>query len=86
MPLGKDRVDESRETVGVTTVVALLAVTGGLSRRAGNLAKLGRTDFGVFSSRPITTSRMLVVADTRFRWPASTAPGSRSRTLVSSCR
>jgi putative ABC transport system permease protein len=34
--------------VGVTTVVALLAVTGGLSRSAGDLAKLGRADFGVF--------------------------------------
>ena len=36
--------------VGVTTVVALLAVTGGLSRSAGDLAKLGRADFGVFQS------------------------------------
>src|SRR5579872_6929316 len=34
--------------VGVSTVVALLAVTGGLSRSAGDLAKLGRADFGVF--------------------------------------
>jgi putative ABC transport system permease protein len=34
--------------VGVTTVVALLSVTGGLSRSAGDLAKLGRADFGVF--------------------------------------
>ena len=34
--------------VGVTTVVALLAVTGGLSRSAGDLARLGRADFGVF--------------------------------------
>jgi putative ABC transport system permease protein len=36
--------------VGVTTVVALLAVTGGLSRSAGDLARLGRADFGVFQS------------------------------------
>jgi FtsX-like permease family len=36
--------------VGVTTVVALLALTGGLSRSAGDLAKLGRADFGVFQS------------------------------------
>jgi putative ABC transport system permease protein len=36
--------------VGVTTVVALLAVTGGLSRSAGDLAKLGRADFGVFQA------------------------------------
>jgi putative ABC transport system permease protein len=34
--------------VGVTTVVALLSVTGGLSRSAGDLARLGRADFGVF--------------------------------------
>jgi putative ABC transport system permease protein len=34
--------------VGVMTVVALLSVTGGLSRSAGDLAKLGRADFGVF--------------------------------------
>src|SRR5579872_4258760 len=33
---------------GVTTTVALLALTGGLSRSAGDLAKLGRADFGVF--------------------------------------
>ena len=36
--------------VGVTTIVALLAVTGGLSRSAGDLAQLGRADFGVFQS------------------------------------
>jgi putative ABC transport system permease protein len=35
---------------GVTTVVALLAVTSGLSRSAGDLARLGRADFGVFQS------------------------------------
>ena len=36
--------------IGVTTVVALLAVTAGLSRSAGDLAKLGRADFGVFQA------------------------------------
>jgi putative ABC transport system permease protein len=36
--------------VGVATVVALLSVTGGLSRSAGDLAKLGRADFGVFQA------------------------------------
>jgi len=36
--------------LGVTTVVALLSVTGGLSKSAGDLAKLGRADFGVFQS------------------------------------
>ena len=36
--------------LGVTTVVALLAVTAGLSRSAGDLAKLGRADFGVFQA------------------------------------
>ena len=36
--------------VGVTTVVALLAVTSGLSRSAGDLARLGRADFGVFQA------------------------------------
>ena len=36
--------------VGVTTIVALLAVTGGLSRSAGDLARLGRADFGVFQA------------------------------------
>ena len=36
--------------VGVTTTVALLALTGGLSRSAGDLAKLGHADFGVFQS------------------------------------
>jgi putative ABC transport system permease protein len=34
----------------VTTVVALLALTGGLSRSAGSLAHLGRADFGVFQA------------------------------------
>jgi putative ABC transport system permease protein len=33
---------------GVTTTVALLALTGGISRAAGDLAKLGHADFGVF--------------------------------------
>ena len=36
--------------VGVTTVVALLSITGGLSRSAGDLANLGRADFGVFQA------------------------------------
>ncbi|HEY7890793.1 MAG TPA: ABC transporter permease [Solirubrobacteraceae bacterium] len=36
--------------LGVTTIVALLALTGGLSRSAGDLAKLGRADFGVFQA------------------------------------
>ena len=36
--------------VGVTTTVALLALTGGLSRSAGDLAKLGLADFGVFQT------------------------------------
>jgi putative ABC transport system permease protein len=36
--------------IGVTTIVALLALTGGLSRSAGDLAKLGRADFGVFQA------------------------------------
>ncbi len=36
--------------VGVTTVVALLALTGGLDRSAGDLAHLGRADLGVFQA------------------------------------
>jgi putative ABC transport system permease protein len=36
--------------VGVTTVVALLALTGGLNRSAGDLAHLGRADLGVFQA------------------------------------
>jgi hypothetical protein len=36
--------------VVVTTVVALPAVTGRLSRGAGDVARLGRGDFGVFQS------------------------------------
>ncbi len=36
--------------IGVATVVALLAVTSGLSRSAGDLATLGRADFGVFQA------------------------------------
>lgn len=36
--------------IGVMTVVALLSLTGGLSRSAGDLATLGRADFGVFQA------------------------------------
>jgi putative ABC transport system permease protein len=36
--------------VGVTMVVALLSVTDGLARSAGDLAKLGSADFGVFQA------------------------------------
>jgi putative ABC transport system permease protein len=36
--------------VGVTTVVALLALTGGLDNSAGDLAHLGRADLGVFQA------------------------------------
>ncbi|MHB8490883.1 MAG: ABC transporter permease [Solirubrobacteraceae bacterium] len=36
--------------LGVTTVVALLALTGGLEQSAGGLAHLGRADFGVFQA------------------------------------
>jgi len=34
--------------LGVTTVVALLALTQGLEQSAGDLAHLGRADLGVF--------------------------------------
>ena len=63
--------------VGVTTVVALLALTDGLERSAGGLAHLGRADFGVFqagladltaSSLPASTQQQVAslpgVADT----------------------
>jgi putative ABC transport system permease protein len=36
--------------LGVTTVVALLALTGGIDRSAGDLAHLGRADLGVFQA------------------------------------
>ena len=36
--------------LGVTTVVALLALTAGLEQSAGDLAHLGRADLGVFQS------------------------------------
>lgn len=36
--------------LGVTVVVALLALTGGLDRSAGDLAHLGRADLGVFQA------------------------------------
>jgi putative ABC transport system permease protein len=36
--------------VGVTAIVGLLALTGGLERSAGDLAKLGRADFAVFQA------------------------------------
>jgi len=36
--------------LGVTTVVALLALTNGLNRSAASLAHLGRADFGVFQA------------------------------------
>jgi putative ABC transport system permease protein len=36
--------------LGVTTVVALLALTGGLDQSAGDLAHLGRADLGVFQA------------------------------------
>jgi putative ABC transport system permease protein len=56
--------------VGVTTIVALLALTGGLSRSAGDLAKLGRADFGVFQGglSDLTASSL----------PASVVPRIRS--------
>ncbi len=37
-------------SVGVTTVVALFALTGGLQESAGDLAHLGRADLGVFQA------------------------------------
>lgn len=36
--------------IGVTTIVALLGLTGGLRRSAGDLARLGRADLAVFQS------------------------------------
>lgn len=57
--------------VGVTTVVALLSVTGGVSRSAGDLAKLGQADFGVFQAgiSDLTASSL----------PASIVPRIRAR-------
>ncbi len=49
-PLRADHAHRPRRGGRVTTVVALLAVTDGLSRSAGDLAKLGRADFGVFQA------------------------------------
>lgn len=64
---------------GVTTVVALLAVTSGLSRSAGDLAKLGRADFGVFQSglSDLTASSLpnsIVPRVARLPGVAATAP------------
>ncbi|HLI32255.1 MAG TPA: ABC transporter permease [Solirubrobacteraceae bacterium] len=46
--LGRSALSALGVACGVTTVVALLALTTGLSRSAGDLAHLGRADFGVF--------------------------------------
>lgn len=72
--------------VGVTTVVALLAVTSGLSRSAGDLARLGRADFGVFqagladltaSSLPRSTAtRIAAVPGVASASPIQIVPGA----------
>jgi putative ABC transport system permease protein len=46
--LGRSALSALGVALGVTTVVALLALTNGLNRSAGALAHLGRADFGVF--------------------------------------
>lgn len=46
--LGRSALSALGVACGVTTVVALLALTAGLNRSAGDLAHLGRADFGVF--------------------------------------
>lgn len=47
---GRSLLTATGVAVGVTTVVALLALTGGLDRSAGDLAHLGRADLGVFQA------------------------------------
>jgi putative ABC transport system permease protein len=46
--LGRSALSALGVACGVSTVVALLALTGGLNSSAGDLAHLGRADFGVF--------------------------------------
>jgi hypothetical protein len=81
--------------VGVTTVVALLAVTGGLSRSAGDLAKLGRADFGVFQAglADLTASslpdsivpRIVAMPASRPSRPCRSCPAPCRATPRSSC-
>ena len=55
--------------IGVTTIVALLALTGGLRRSAGDLARLGRADVAVFQSglADLTASSLPASVATRIR-------------------
>lgn len=55
---GRTLLTASGIAVGVATIVALLALTAGLERRAGELVHLGRADLGVFqrNAADLTTS------------------------------
>ena len=55
---GRTLLTASGIAVGVATIVALLSLTSGLERRAGELVHLGRADLGVFqrNAADLTTS------------------------------
>ncbi|MGZ4268267.1 MAG: ABC transporter permease [Solirubrobacteraceae bacterium] len=55
---GRTLLTASGIAVGVATIVALLALTSGLERRAGELVHLGRADLGLFqrNAADLTTS------------------------------
>ena len=55
---GRTLLTASGIAVGVATIVALLTLTSGLERRAGELVRLGRADLGIFqrNAADLTTS------------------------------
>ncbi len=83
---GRTLLTASGIAVGVATIVALLALTSGLERRAGELVHLGRADLGVFqrNAADLTTSVLPLDLVQRLRRRPEVADATPIQLLVES--
>jgi len=81
---GRTLLTASGIAVGVATIVALLSLTAGLERRAGELVHLGRADLGVFqrNAADLTTSVLPLELVQRLRRRKEVADATPIQVLV----
>lgn len=81
---GRTLLTASGIAVGVATIVALLSLTSGLERRAGELVHLGRADLGVFqrNAADLTTSVLPLDLVARLRARPEVADATPVQVLV----
>ena len=73
-------------SLGVALIVALLSITQGVHRTAGDLIHIGRADFGVFQSDVSDLTRSYLPAGARDEHPHACAAWTRRRRSRSTSR